>query len=157
MKLEQRNNKTLKLNSVLSKIIPSTELFNQDKHINMMQNYIRSKNLSPLGPLIMYSSGLKGLDSDNNPIIETRLMIQLKQSSVSLQDGYLFDKEIKVKNCNMVRFNDKQENLQYATQKLTLYAYENDITLTGESYTIFIKEEDDKLLADVFMPVDETN
>ncbi len=77
----------------------------------MMQNYIMSKNLQPLGPLIVYFSGLTGLDSDNNPIIETRLMIQLKQSRVSLQDGYLFGDEIKVNNCNMVRFNDKQENL----------------------------------------------
>ncbi len=157
MKLETRNNKTLKLNNVLSRTIPTNELFNQSKYLNMMNNYIMSKNLQTLGPLILYSSGLKGLDADNNPIIETRIMIQLKQSSVSLQNGYLFDKEIKVNNCNMVRFNDKQENLQYATQKLTLYAYENDITLTGESYTIFIKQEDDKLLADVFMPVDETN
>jgi hypothetical protein len=46
-----------------------------------------------------------------------------------------------------------KDKLQFASMKLQLFAYENDLELTGESYIIFIKQEENNLLADVFMPV----
>jgi len=55
----------------------------------------------------------------------------------------------------MARFFDDGDKLQFAISKLTLYAYENDIELTGETYIIFVNQEGNKILADVFMPAKE--
>ncbi|MDR1905438.1 MAG: hypothetical protein LBQ27_00780 [Clostridiales bacterium] len=151
--IEFRENKVLKLINVLSRKVPEAELFSTNKQIMMLQNWIKAKGYETQGPLIMYSTGITGIDADNNPIIDSRLLIQLKTDKVRLEIPYRFEKEIRIENCLMARFNDEAEKLQFATNKLTLFAYENDIELTGESYIVMIKQEEKNLLADVFMPV----
>lgn len=148
-----RDNKTLKLINVLSRKVPSEELFSQDKQIAMLLNWIKAKGYETIGPLIVYSSGIKGVDADNQPIIDSRVMIQLKNSNVKLELPYRFEKELRVQNCLLARFNDNIEKLQFATNKLTLFAYENDLELTGETYIVLINQEDNNVLADVFMPI----
>ena len=41
--------------------------------------------------------------------------------------------------------------MQFAYQKLGVYAFENDIQLKGDSYTVFVKKEEENIVADVFM------
>ena len=151
--LEFRENKILKLINVLSRRVPEGEFFSQNKQIQMLQNWIKTKGYETQGPLIMYSTGITGVDAENNPIIDSRIMVQLKTDKVRLELPYRFDKEVRVENCLLARFNDKSENLQFATMKFQLFAYENDIELTGETYIILINQEDNNLLADVFMLV----
>lgn len=152
-KIEFRENKVLKLTNVLSRKVPEKELLNQDKQITMLMNWIKAKGYQTIGPLIMYSTGITGVDSEGQPIIESRVMIQLNTSNVRLELPYRFDKEIRIPNCLLARFNDNAEKLQFATQKLTLFAYENDLELTGETYIILMEQNSSNLLADVFMPV----
>ncbi|MDR1939607.1 MAG: hypothetical protein LBQ40_02285 [Clostridiales bacterium] len=151
--IESRENKILRLANVLSRSIPQQELLSQDKQIIMLNNWIKTKGYETQGPLIMYSSGVIGTDVDGEPLINSRIMIQLKQNSVRLEVPYRFDKEIRVENCLFARFNGDAEKLQFATMKLQLFAYENDVELTGETYMVLIKQEEKCLLADVFMPV----
>jgi len=152
-KIEFRDNKVLKLVNVLSRKIPEAEIFSQNKQIAMLHNWIKAKGYETQGPLIMYSAGIKGVDADNKPIIANRVMIQLKTDKVRLEVSYRFEKEIRIENCLMARFDGESAKLQFATDKLTLFAYENDIELTGETYIIAIEERENTLLADVFMPV----
>jgi hypothetical protein len=52
------------------------------------------------------------------------------------------------------------ESLRFAYDKINLYAFENDIKLNGENYTIFVEQnEEDMIVADVFAERadDETN
>lgn len=151
--IEFRESKILKLNNVLSRKVPSEELFSQDKHILMLQNWIKAKGYEAQGPLILYSGGVKGIDSENKPIIDSRIMVQMQQSTIRLEIPYRFDKEIRIENCLLARFNDKADKMQFATNKLTLFAYENDIELTGETYIIIVKQENEIIMADIFMPV----
>lgn len=151
-KIEFRENKVLKLINVLSRPVPVEDLMNQDKQVMMLQNWIKAKGYESLGPLIMYSSGIKGMEGDK-PIVDSRIMYQLKNNNIRLELPYRFEPEIRIENCLMARFNDKADKMQFATQKLTLFAYENDLELTGETYIVFIKQTEESLLADVFMPV----
>jgi len=43
--------------------------------------------------------------------------------------------------------------MKFAYDKINLYAFENDIKLKGDSYTVFVdsQEENDTIIADVFM------
>lgn len=151
--IEFRENKVLKLTNVLSRKVPGNELMNQDKQVSMLMNWIKAKGYQTVGPLIMYSTGVTGTDSEGQPIIDSRVMIQLNTNSVRLELPYRFDKELRITNCLLARFNDEAEKLQFATSKLTLFAYENNLELTGETYIVLLEQQEDKLLADVFMPV----
>lgn len=153
-KIEFRENKILKLTNVLSRKVPTKEITHQDKQFIMLANWIKAKGYESVGPIIVYNSGLQGTDEDGQPIIESRILVQLKNDHVRLEMPYRFEKELRVENCLLARFHDKAEKLQFAISKLTLFAYENDIELTGETYTILVEQsEEGVLLADVFMPV----
>lgn len=151
--IEFRENKVLKLTNVLSRKVPTSEIMNQDKQINMLMNWIKAKGYQTVGPLIMYSSGITGTDAEGQPIIDSRVMVQLNTENVRLELPYRFDKELRIPNCLLARFNDEAEKLQYATNKLTLYAYENDLALTGETYIVFLQQQESRIFADVFMPL----
>lgn len=151
--IEFRENKVLKLTNVLSRKVPTSEIMNQDKQISMLMNWIHAKGYQTVGPLIMYSTGITGVDAEGQPIIDSRIMIQLTTNSVRLELPYRFEKEVRIQNCLLARFNDEAEKLQFATSKLTLFAYENDLELTGETYIVLMEQHENKLLADVFMPL----
>lgn len=151
--IEFRENKVLKLTNVLSRKVPGNELMNQDKQVSMLMNWIKAKGYQTVGPLIMYSTGATGTDADGQPIINSRVMIQLNTNNVRLELPYRFEKELRITNCLLARFNDEAEKLQFATSKLTLFAYENDLELTGETYIVLMEQNENKLLADVFMPI----
>lgn len=151
--IEFRENKVLKLTNVLSRKVPTSEIMNQDKQISMLMNWIQAKGYQTVGPLIMYSTGITGVDAEGQPIIDSRSMIQLNTNNVRLELPYRFEKEVRIQNCLLARFNDEAEKLQFATSKLTLFAYENDLELTGETYIVLMEQHENKLLADVFMPL----
>lgn len=153
MKLDFRENKTLKINNPIIREIPLKELNSIDKYVGMMKNYVEIKGFKIIGPLIQYSSGIKGIDKDNNPIIENKIILQLHQSGIKVEDPYISKETLRIENCLFCRFNDTQDNLQYAISKITLHAYENDIKLTGESYIVLIENKDNVILADIFMPI----
>jgi hypothetical protein len=154
--IEFRDNKTLKLTNILSRPIPVEELLKPDRQIVMLVNWIKAKGYEPLGPLITYTSGVKGVDADGKPQIESRILQQLKQNRVRLEPPYRFEETVRIENCLLARFNDDAEKLQYATMKLQVHAYENDLELTGETYMVLIEQKEKQLLADVFMPVKDT-
>ena len=101
----------------------------------------------------MYSTGITEVDAEGQPIIDSRIMIQLNTNSLRLELPYRFEKEMRIQNCLFARFNDVAEKLQFATSKLTLFAYENDLELTRETYIVLLERKENKLLADIYMPV----
>lgn len=84
-KIEFRENKILKLTNLLSSGIPFGEMMEQNKRVMMLMNWIKAKGYETMGPLIMYSSGITGIDTDGKPIIDCRAMIQLKNSEIRLE------------------------------------------------------------------------
>ena len=90
--IEIRENKVLKLTNVLSRKVPEKELLNQDKQIAMLMNWIKAKGYQTVGPLIMYSTGIIGVDGEGQPIINSRVMIQLNTSKVIPDNTVLTDK-----------------------------------------------------------------
>ncbi|ASW42223.1 hypothetical protein [Clostridium isatidis] len=148
-KIIVRENKTLKLNNVLIREVSENELIDIERISYMMDSYIKSKGASTIGPMINYS----GIETDENgeAKIKMKLMVQLKNSIYKVEKPYSIKPQIRVTNCLFARFTEKQENLQYAYQKLGVYAFENDIKLKGDSYTVFVKQEEDNIVADVFM------
>lgn len=148
-KIIVRENKVLKLNNVLIREISRNELIDIDKIYYMMNSYIKSKGTTTLGPIINYSS--VEIDESGQANIIIKLIVQLKTFINKVDLPYEIKPQIRIANCLFARFNEKEENIEFAYKKLELYAFENDIKLKGDSYTVFIKQGEDEFVADVFM------
>ncbi|WP_195428712.1 hypothetical protein [Clostridium sp. D46t1_190503_E9] len=148
-KIVLRENKTLKLNNVLIREISENELIDINQISYMMDSYIKSKGNSTIGPMINYST--VEVDESGQPKVIIKIMIQLKNPIHNIEKPYELNSQLRVTNCLFARFSEKEENLQFAYQKLGVYAFENDIRLKGDSYTVFVKQEEENIVADVFM------
>lgn len=148
-KISIRENKTLKLTNVLIRELSENEIIDIDKISYMMESYIKAKGNYPIGPMINYSN-LK-IDENGQAKISIKIMVQLKNPIYNVEDPYEIKKELRICNCLFARFNEKEENIQFAYQKLGVYAFENNIKLKGESYTVFVKKEKENIVADIFM------
>lgn len=152
-KIVVKENKILKLNNVLIREVNQNEFMDMDKITYMMDSYIKSKGNSIVGPMINYSA-VEG-DENGQAKIIIKIMLQLKNPIHNIEKPYELKTQIRVENCLFARFTEKEENLQYAYSKLGLFAFENNITLKGDSYTIFVNKNEEELVADVFMELKE--
>lgn len=148
-KITVKENKTLKLKNVLIRELSQNELMDGNKVMYMIESYIKSKGNSIVGPMIHYSSIING--ENGQPKLVAKFMVQLKEPIENLEAPYEFSQQIRVQNCLFARFIEKEQNLQFAYAKLNLHAFENDIKLLGDNYTIFVERNESNIVADIFM------
>jgi effector-binding domain-containing protein len=140
-------NKTLKLTNVLSRVVRPEELGNLSVILTQMQNFIKSNNAQPIGPLVQ---GIRmGTGPDHVP--EMYMMQQATQMISKMEPGYHMDAVLRVKNCLYAHYTGPLSKSQLASAKLQIMAFENDIKLTDSSYTIYVNQDDDEAVIDVFM------
>lgn len=148
-KLQVSLNKALKLTNVISKQFEEKDFENFDQEVVKLENYIISKGARPLGPLIQYTNGF----INENGQFEAQVMIMRQASDhiESTESPYACEPLIQVKNCIYVRYTGDESGLKFAYDKLNLTAFEEEIPLKGNSYTVFVKKDEDTIIADVFM------
>ena len=140
-------NKTLKLTNVLSRVVLPEELGNLSVILTQMQNFIKSNNAQPIGPLVQAIR--MGTGPDHVP--EMYMMQQATQMISKMEPGYHMDAVLRVKNCLYAHYTGPLSKSQLASAKLQIMAFENDIKLTGDNYTIYVNQDDDDAVIDVFM------
>ena len=146
--IEVYEKKTLKLNNVISKEIG----FESDPEIQsaerLLMAYIGDKELKPYGPLIIKMS----IVYENGEISERKwMMVQVKQAPEAVEPPYGFTALLKAENCLMARYCGETRSLPMALTKLKVHAFETDITLSGDAYTIVtVRNKDGTIKADVF-------
>lgn len=140
-------NKTLKLTNVLSREIRGDEMANMPLVITQMYNFIKSGNAQPIGPLVQ---AIKiGPAPEHAP--ELYLMQQATQLITQTEPGYEVDAVLRVKNCLYAHYTGPMAYSQLASSKLQILAFEKDLKLSGDTYTIFVNQDDDDAVIDVFM------
>ncbi|MGH0951291.1 hypothetical protein [Bacillus mycoides] len=152
-KIDLRGKKILKLNNALITKISNASPIEVQKRSHMMQNYIKSHGKSIVGPLVNHS--YPEVNEDGQVQINIELITQIDSPLNTLDKNYEFSKQLKVENCLFARFYEKEENIKFAYFKLNVHAFENGMKLNGESYTIYVKQNSDKLMADIFMPLQD--
>lgn len=148
-KIKIYEKKVLKLTNVLVK---ETELIGDaDFSLDVigMENYIKSKGTIPIGPLVQKI--VTQNDGNGNLNIKLFLLRQCKDYIQHIDQPYKMESVLRITNCLYTRFCDEESKVKYAYDKLVLFAHENDINLTNETYTVFVEQENDKLTADIFM------
>ena len=139
--------KTLKLTNVLSRRIMPEEFGNIPLIVTQMENFVRSHNAQPIGPLIQHVVVTKG----PKPEPQMYLMRQANQMITRLDPQYHMDALLRVRNCLYAHYVGPMNRNDLAGQKLNIYAFEHDIKLAGSAYTIFVSQDDDEGVVDVFM------
>lgn len=151
-KLQFHNNKVLKLTNVLKyKILIDEESFDLNVAIEQMQSYIKIKGAMQIGPLIQYTRTF--INDAGELDMEIIMMLQCNNYINSVEQPYIMESVVRVTNAMYCRYNGPEEKLKFAYDKIQLEAFENDIQLNGDSYTIFVDrdEENETITADVFM------
>ena len=138
-------NKTLKLTNVLSREIRPEEMASMPVVLTQMHNFIKSNNAQPIGPIIQSFA----LGEDHQ--MHLYMMQQATQLITQTEPGYEVDAVLRVKNCLYAHYTGPLNQNQLATAKLQIMAFENDIKLTGDNYTIYVNQDDDDAVIDVFM------
>ena len=145
--IQVAENKTLKLTNVLARKIDASELGNVGVILTQMQNFMKSNGAQPIGPLVQ---AIKiGTGPDHAP--ELYMMQQATQMIPQMEAGYHMDAVLRVKNCLYAHYTGPMSHSQLASAKLQILAFENDINLTGDTYTIFVNQDEDEGVVDVFM------
>ena len=138
-------NKTLKLTNVLSREIHPEEMASLPVVLTQMHNFIKSNNAQPIGPIVQ--AMVVGEDRQ----MHLYMMQQATQMIAQMEPGYHMDAVLRVKNCLYAHYTGPMSHNQLATAKLQIMAFENDIKLTGDNYTIYVNQDDDDAVIDVFM------
>lgn len=140
-------NKTLKLTNVLSRKIQPEEFGSMPLVLTQMQNFIKSNDAQPIGPLVQ--AVVVGSGPDHAP--ELHIMQQATQFISKMEPGYHMDAVLRVKSCLYAHYTGPLSQSQLAASKLQIHAFENDIKLSGTTYTIYVNQDDDEAVVDVFM------
>jgi hypothetical protein len=151
-----RHNKTLKLVNTLLLELSKEEDFEQIQNfqilVEQMDFYIRKKGAQPVGPLIQKLT--TGIDESGEP---KRIISFIRQSDTFIhhvEHPYRMESIIKVSDCLYTRFVGEEDDLRFAYNKIQLAGYEEEISLTDETYTVFVdsNEDDGTMTADIFVP-----
>ena len=146
------SNKTLKLINVLKYELQTDRDEDINVVIEQMSSYIRVKGAMQIGPLIQYTD--TQLDEDGNMNMKMSIMMQCNTFIHNVESPYTMESTIRIPNAMYCRFNGREDELHYAFSKIHLESYESDEKLSGNTYTIFVDEDEDgeNITADVFIP-----
>ena len=138
-------NKTLKLTNVLSREIHPEEMASLPVVLTQMHNFIKSNNAQPIGPIVQ--AMVVGEDRQ----MHLYMMQQATQMITQMEPGYHMDAVLRVKNCLYAHYTGPMSYSNLASQKLDIYAFEHEIETTGDSYSVYVNQDDDNGVLDVFM------
>jgi uncharacterized protein YecE (DUF72 family) len=151
------NSKTLKLLNTLtlnlSDIADDAEdLGGLEKLVSQMETYVRSKGAQPIGPLIQKTS----VSADANGEVDVNISF-IRQADTYInhtEPPYHMESVLRVADCLYARFIGEEADMRHAYNKLGLIAYEEEIELSGETYTVYVDSDEASgtLTADIFMP-----
>ncbi len=147
--IQVSESKTLKLTNVLARRIMPDEFQNISLITTQMENFIKSHDAQPVGPLIQHI--VMATAATGAPEPQIYLLRQASQLIPRLEPQYHMDAVLRVKDCLYARYIGPMSRNALASQKLDIYAFEHDIKLAGSVYSIFVKQDDDEAVLDVFM------
>lgn len=142
--------KTLKLTNACSMELQNPSTQELGTVLVQMENYIKSKGVAPIGPLIQCT--IITPNADGEPDIKVSLIRQTTGYIHDVEFPYAMESLIRCKNCLYVRFIGMEHHMKFAYDKLTLAAFEENIPLVGKTYTVFVTDgSSGNVTADIFM------
>jgi hypothetical protein len=149
--IQVSKNKILKLTNVLIHEISLNDSSNFDAIVLQMENYIKSKGALAIGPLINKTT--YSIDDNGEVDFKMYLMRQVNKKISAVTLPFEFEEVIRVSNCIYAHYVGPAESVKIASDKIAVIAFEENLELSNESYTIYLDQNDDEMVADVFVKV----
>jgi hypothetical protein len=150
-KMKIKENKKLVLKQVLIKQLKNIPLDQIDDEVNKFTNQIQLLKVQTFGPLITKTTGTN-FHEDGTITMDYELMVQAhdyKQYKKTFHTSERFE----CSNCVYLRYEGKPENIHFATSKLDLYFFENELVSDGSIINVHVSESPDGIVIDIFKPV----
>lgn len=147
-KLDVHYNKTLKLSNVCIRELTEQDIENIDQLVYQQENYIKSKGALPIGPLVQCTE--KTLDTNGEFHLKISIIRQSSTLISRCEAPYQTQALLRIKNCLFLRLSGEEWHLKYAYDKLNLVAFEEDIALTGRTFTVITTKKGEPFAADIF-------
>ena len=148
-RIELNHNKTLKLTNAVIYDLGEDDFDKLNLIVEKMENHIKTMGYIPVGPLIQYYG--TRINENGELDIIVKLIRQSSGFINHVEEPYKCESVMRIKNCMYVRYTGPENMLKFAYDKINLTAFEEDIKLKGDSYTVFVNQVDDDIIADVFM------
>ena len=148
-KIQLNFNKTFKLSNLIIECISIEGTENIYTKVYKMENYIKSKGATPIGPLIQKTE--YSVNDEGQLDIKVYLMRQANNFIHNVEAPYTMESVLRVRNCMYARYTGPEEKLKLAYDKINVTAFEEDIELSNSNYTIFVDKQDDNIVADIFV------
>lgn len=110
---------------------------------------LKAYGISIRGPPIVWV-GMKITESI--VFLERKLFLQCTGNLSKIPAGFERKDTVKIGPCIYARFIGREENLRYAFEKASVYAFENEIDLKKENYTVYLEKDDISATIDIFIP-----
>ena len=127
-------NKVLKLKNVLMREFSFDDEDSLDKKMHMFESYLKVHNIETFGPLIIKTY----IEDDDYSKLIITVIIQTQSNHPKVLVPFKFHKEL---------FSS------LAQGKMQVYAYENNIVLGSESYSVFKERNENYSIIDTFIPI----
>lgn len=120
-----------------------------DKKLHMFESYLKMHKIETFGPLIIKTH----IEGTETPELIISALVQVKDDNPKLLSPYKFEKELKIGPCLFSRFEGKEQFSNISQSKMQVYAYENNIILGTESYSVYKEQTEDNSVIDTFVPI----
>lgn len=147
-KLQIAYKKTLKLQTPFIREVNIEELEDLETVVYQMENYMKSKGVKPIGPMIQCTTTF--LTESHETDVKIELILQADKYFSKFEPPYKMLPQLRIANCLFTRVVGKEYFLKYAYDKLNLTAFEEDIPLTGRTFTVYTSMGEDQFSADIF-------
>ncbi len=155
-KIVTHPSKTLLLKNVLKvTCYMEQETFNLNAALERMRGYLRTKGTEQVGPMIHYMC--PQVNAAGEMWVELTILVQCGRFISDAEAPYSAQQMLRVPDCMYCRYTGPQEKMKFAYDKLAIEAFEEDIPLRGDSYTVFVSTDqaEGTVVTDVFMPREE--
>lgn len=153
-KLEVLENKKLVLKNVLVNKLRGISFEDVDKEISKFVNKLNILNVKMFGPLVIKSYGTN-IHEDGTITTDYDLIVQAHDYK-QYKSNYYIQEKYECPHCVYIHYEGVPEDVNYATIKLDLYFYENELESNGEMYSVYIHDSEDYIVTDFFRPVIQT-
>lgn len=153
-KLEFKERVSLKLtNALIYSIDENYDNVDINLVVEKMKNYIRVKGASQIGPVIQHTKLIVGEDRKISTKISFILQCDRDIHSVE-KPTYMFKTKLYRDDMLYCRYKGSETQLKIAYEKIDVEAFERNIILENNNYTVYIQfdQSNDYMVADIFVP-----
>lgn len=151
-KITIEENKRLRLKNVIGRLYVKANVMTMNDDMQKFVYDLQVHNVATVGPLIMHNIETT-MNAHGQPEVTYRLLVQTQGSMTPIEHTE-FVPEIIVDNCLFVHYQGTGNDLRYATTKLDIHIWEEDLLTNGQQYMVYINNDPEHSVIDIFRPIE---